>query len=157
MPTTLKITFGDHHRIPASSEMSGVFELFCEEVAGFDDARNVSNLGDAQLMCFTDVIFLEIDVFGALVCDRGRPIYTGFIIIVNCDAFVCVVHVEILCSVENVFELGDTFICCDYFGFTTAELPICVLEACLISIKQPSRPPLLTRSTQPSNFDAMWL
>jgi hypothetical protein len=70
----------NHHRITASAEMSGDFWLFGEEVGGIGDARNVSDFGNAQLMGFADVIFFEIDVFGAFVSDGGRQIDTCIII-----------------------------------------------------------------------------
>ena len=93
MSTTLKVIFGNHHRITASAEMSGVFELFGEEVAGIGDARNVSDFGNAQLMGFADVILLEVDVFCAFVGDGGGPVNTRFVIVVNGHAIVRVVHV----------------------------------------------------------------
>ena len=46
-----------HECVSASAEMSCIFQLFGEEITGVDDARNVSDSGDATLMAFANVVF----------------------------------------------------------------------------------------------------
>jgi hypothetical protein len=64
----VKDCFGHHEAVAAAAEMRGVFELFCKEITGVYDARNVSNLGDATLMALTNIVFAKIDVLCAFVC-----------------------------------------------------------------------------------------
>ena len=99
MATMLKITSGNHHGISATLEMSSILEFFSKEITGFDDARDVSNFCGAELAGLTNVVFLEIYVFGAFVCDGGRPIDAEFVVIVYGDAFGGVVKMEVASSI----------------------------------------------------------
>jgi hypothetical protein len=47
--------------------MGGILEFFGEEVAGVDDARNVSDFCCAILVEFAHIIFTEAEMFGAFV------------------------------------------------------------------------------------------
>ena len=54
--------------------MGVVFEFFCEEIRGVDDARDVSYFDCAVLMFFTDAILVKVDVFCSFECDGGGPV-----------------------------------------------------------------------------------
>ena len=110
-----------HEGVSASAEMSCIFELFGKEVTGVNNTRNVSNFCDATLMAFANVVFAEIDVFGALVRTRCSPVDGGLIVVVNCDAFVRILHVQILCSVDDAVKLCCAFVCGNNFSDAGAE------------------------------------
>ena len=72
--------------------MSGVFELFGEEIAGVNNTRNVSNFGDTNtsLVKFADVVFAKIYVFGAFVGARSCPVDSSLVVVVNRSALKCI-------------------------------------------------------------------
>ena len=70
--------------------MSCVLELFGKEIAGVNNTRNVSDFGDASLVKFTDVVFAKIDVFGAFVGARSRPVDSSRGVVVNRSALECI-------------------------------------------------------------------
>ncbi len=82
--------------------MSGVLELFGEEVAGVYDVRNVSNAHDVGMMCFTHSVFVMVEMFGAFACAVGSPINHSFVIVVNGDCVARVHDTEVDGAVFNV-------------------------------------------------------
>ena len=86
MAELVEIRFRHHEGVATATEMSVVFDFFCEQVAGVDDARDVCDFYCVVLMIFANTIFVEINVFGAFECNRGGPITSGFIVVVYCYA-----------------------------------------------------------------------
>ena len=111
----------NHHAVAAATEVSAIAELFCEEVAGVDDARYVFDLRQAKLMCFSHIILFEIHVFSAFVGDGSGPLDAGVVVVVDRDTIVGVGHHEIEGPVANVFELGHAFGGGDDLSFAGAE------------------------------------
>ena len=60
MPTTVKIYSADHHGVTTAAEVGGVFDFFGKKIAGVDDARDVSNGGDAEVMGLADEVFSQV-------------------------------------------------------------------------------------------------
>ena len=56
------------------------------------------------------------DVFSAFVCEGRDPINGILIIIIDDGAFVSIGHVKIGCSIFDVEQFTNAFVCCDNFG-----------------------------------------
>jgi hypothetical protein len=112
--------------------VSGIFQLFGKEVAGVDDARNVSNFHCAVLMVFTDTTFVKIDVFGAFEGDGGGPVDCGLVVVVYCDCFCGIGEAEVESPVFDTEEVIDAFVSCINFG-NTRTVGCLILSDCFPS------------------------
>ena len=50
--------------------VGSIFHFFGENIAAVDDTRNVGDEDFSIRLCFTDFIFLEVDVLGSFVGNR---------------------------------------------------------------------------------------
>ena len=121
MTIVIKNSLGYHHGVAAAVEMCSILEFFCKEITCIYNPRDVGNFGYTQVLCFTNIIFVEVKVFGTFVSDRVRPIYTSLIVIIDCDRVGGVWHMEVSGMVEDVFKFCDTLISCYYLSFAGAE------------------------------------
>ena len=90
--------------------MGVVFDFFGEEVAGVDDARNVSHLDDVALVSFANAVLVEIDVLGTFEGDGGGPVAGGFVVVVDGDALGGVRETEVDGTVFDAEEIVDAFV-----------------------------------------------
>ena len=56
MAIFFEVYFGHHHGVATATEVSGVSQLFGKEVAGVDDAWDVFDGGETELVGLTYVI-----------------------------------------------------------------------------------------------------
>ena len=88
--------------------MSRILELFGEEIAGVDDARNVSNTYDFGMMGFTHAVLLEVEMFCALAGASGSPIDRSLVVVIDCDGVAGISDAEVDSAVFDVKKLNDT-------------------------------------------------
>ena len=60
MPTTVKINSADHHGVTTAAEMGSILNFFGEDVAGVDDAGDVPDGSDAEVMGLADEVFSQV-------------------------------------------------------------------------------------------------
>ena len=85
-----EVGFRHHEGVATATEVCVVFNFFGEEVAGVDDARNVSNFDCFVLVFFANAVFMKVDVFCAFEGDGRGPVAGGFVVVVYGDAVECV-------------------------------------------------------------------
>jgi hypothetical protein len=100
--------------------MGGVLELFCKEVAGVYFARYVRDFNCVVLYIFADSGLVEVEMFGALVCEGNGPIDRRLVVVVNSGAFVAIREMEISCKMTDAEELDDACVRGGDLGFTRA-------------------------------------
>ena len=57
---------GNHHGVTTVAKVNTIFELFCKNVAGVDNAGDMEDSDVVADDCFADFVLLEVDVFYAL-------------------------------------------------------------------------------------------
>ena len=70
MAIFFEVYFRNHHGVATATEVGGISQLLGEEVAGVDDAGDMSYFGETKLMGFAYVVFFQVDVFCAFISDR---------------------------------------------------------------------------------------
>ena len=96
--------------------MGRIFELLGEEIAGVDDARNVSNADDVGVMGFTHTVLVEVEMFGAFAGACCRPVDRCFVIVVNCYGVACISDPKVDSTVLDVKEFDDAGVGGDDFS-----------------------------------------
>ena len=87
--------------------MSRILELFGEEIAGVDDAGNVSNTYDFCMMGFTHAVLVEVEMFGAFAGASGGPVHRCFVAVVNRDGVVRIGDAKVDSAVFDVKKLDN--------------------------------------------------
>ena len=80
----------------AGTKMSCILELLGKKITCIYFSGDMCYLCGATLVVFTNIVFTEIDVFGAFVCACWCPIHCCLIIIVKSSAFECILHAKVL-------------------------------------------------------------
>ena len=70
MAMFFEVYLRNHHGFATATEVGGVSQLLCEEVARVDDAGNVFYFRETKLVGFAYVVLFEVDVFCTFVRNR---------------------------------------------------------------------------------------
>lgn len=75
--------------------MGAVVYLFSEDIAGVDDARDMSNLDSVFVVSFTYLIFAEVEVLDTFGGYRRRPLDASLVFVVDNSAVGGIVHAKV--------------------------------------------------------------
>ena len=76
--------------------MGAVVYIFSEDIAGVDDARDMSNLDSVfVVLSFTYLIFAEVEVLETFGGYRRRPLDASLVFVVDNSAVGGIIHAKI--------------------------------------------------------------
>ena len=75
--------------------MGAFVYLFSEDIAGVDDARDMSNLDSVFVVSFTYLIFAEAEVFDTFGGYRRGPLDASLVFVVDNIAVGGIVHAKV--------------------------------------------------------------
>ena len=75
--------------------MGAVVYLFSEDIAGVDDARDMSNLDSVFVVSFTYLICAEVEVLDTFGGYRSRPLDASLVFVVDNSAVGGIVHAKV--------------------------------------------------------------
>ena len=114
--------------VTETTEVGSIFHFLGEDVAAVDYARDMGDEDFAICLCLSNLVFAEVDVFGAFVSDRGGPINAGLVVVVNCCWRQCVSHAHVGTPEANSDNFLDAFVCSHDFGLAGALGCLCLAD-----------------------------
>ncbi len=101
---------GHHEGVLNAAVMGRVLHLFRKNIAGVDDAGDVTNGDVARGGEFVDLHLAEVDVLDAFICKGDAPVDSRLVVIEDADGGEGVGHVKVGGDVANTLEGGDAFL-----------------------------------------------